>query len=111
MNFANPHYFSAILDGITHRFILVMESEAAKGHNGYVPPRFTVGGMNGTRDPRLSTLKQLMEVGVKKSALQIPPNWVMVHQFIYIIHENTDEFGWQYRHQWPYAVPGPKDEP
>ncbi len=74
MNFANPHYFSAILDGITHRFILVMESEAAKGHNGYVPPRFTVGGMNGTRDPRLSTLKQLMEVGVKKSALQIPPS-------------------------------------
>jgi hypothetical protein len=72
MNFANPHYFSAILDGISHRFILVMESESMKGHTGYSPPRFTVGGMNGTRDPRMATLKQLMEVGVKKSALHIP---------------------------------------
>lgn len=74
MNFANPHYFSAILDGINHRFILVMESETLSGQPGYCPPRFTVGGMNGTRDPRLSTIKQLMEVGVKKSALQIPPS-------------------------------------
>ena len=72
MNFANPHYFSAILDGITHRFILVQEAEAIQGHSGYVPARFSVGGMNGTRDPRLSTLKQLMEVGVRKSALHIP---------------------------------------
>jgi hypothetical protein len=35
----------------------------------------------------------------------------MVHQFLYIVHENTDEFGWQYRHQWPHSVPGPKEEP
>jgi hypothetical protein len=74
MNFANPHYFSAILDGITHRFIIVMECESLRGHIGYSPPRFTVGGMNGTRDPRHSSLKQLLEVGVKKSALQIPPS-------------------------------------
>jgi hypothetical protein len=25
----------------------------------------------------------------------------MVHNFIWVIHEATDEFGWQYRHQWP----------
>lgn len=36
----------------------------------------------------------------------------MVHQYIYIIHDNTDDFGWQYRSDWPQTpVPGPRDEP
>ncbi|RYH15851.1 hypothetical protein EON65_30980, partial [archaeon] len=35
----------------------------------------------------------------------------MAHQYIYLIHDNTDSYGWQYRSQWPpYGPPGPLDE-
>lgn len=74
MNYANPHFFSAILDGIPHRFVLVMESESLKSHTGFSPPRFTVGGVNGTKDPRLTSLKHLMEVGVNRTPIKIPPS-------------------------------------
>lgn len=69
----NPHYFTAILDGIPHRFVLVLECEATQSYDGFNPPRFSVGALNATRDPRLSNTKQLMEVSVTNSALQIPP--------------------------------------
>eukprot|EP00981_Chlorochromonas_danica_P011190 scaffold3799_cov168-Ochromonas_danica.AAC.3 len=35
----------------------------------------------------------------------------MAHQYIYIVHENTDIHGWQYRSQWPpQGIPNPHDE-
>eukprot|EP01033_Poteriospumella_lacustris_P007177 gene7177-5168_t len=112
MNFANPYLFDAILDGIPHRFVLVQECEFLQGNDGFSPPRFSVGAVNATRDPRYSAIRQLMEVGVSDSALQIPPSWLMAHQYIYILHEYTDEYGWQYRSQWSaLGPPGPKDEP
>lgn len=73
MNFANPYLFDAILDGIPHRFVLVQECEFLQGNDGFSPPRFSVGAVNATRDPRYSAIRQLMEVGVSDSALQIPP--------------------------------------
>ena len=74
MNFANPHYFSAILDGIKHRFILILECESVQGADLNGPPRFSVGALNGTRDPRVAASRQLLEVGVASTALQIPPS-------------------------------------
>lgn len=72
-NYANPHYFSAILDGIGHRFVLILECECIEGNEEYTPARFSVGGLQATKDPRISTLQELVEVGVKSTALQIPP--------------------------------------
>ena len=74
MNFANPHFFSAILDGIDHRFILIQESETVQGAPADTvgAPRFSVGALNATRDPRFVGSTDLMEVGVTNSALNIP---------------------------------------
>lgn len=83
MNFANPYLFDAILDGIPHRFVLVQECEYLQGHDGFSPPRFSVGAVNATRDPRYSAIRQLMEVGVSDSALQIPQCKIS-HQCTYI---------------------------
>jgi hypothetical protein len=74
MNFANPHFFSAILDGIDHRFILIQESESVLGATGALvgAPRFSVGAINATRDPRFVGNGELVEVGVTNTALNIP---------------------------------------
>jgi hypothetical protein len=72
MNFANPHFFSAILDGINHRFILIQECESVQGAEVAVGARFSIGAINATRDPRFAGANQLIEIGVKNNALQIP---------------------------------------
>lgn len=73
MDYVNPHYFAAILDGLSHRFILVLESESVLSMDGEAgPPRFSVGAINAMRDPRYSSVKQLLEVGVTESALTVP---------------------------------------
>ena len=111
MNFVNPHFFSAVLENIPHRFILIQECEYLNGYEGFQPPRFSVGAINATRDPRYAQFRQLLPVGVSSSALQIPPSWLMAHQYIYIVHEKTDKVGWQYRSTWPStAIPSPKEE-
>lgn len=75
MDYVNPHYFAAILDGFPHRFILVLESECIMGSNlETAPPRFSVGALNAMRDPRYASIKQLLEVGVTESALTVPPS-------------------------------------
>jgi hypothetical protein len=73
MNFANPHFFSAILDGIKHRFILIQECESVAGAQVQGIPRFSVGALNATKDPRFATSSELVEVGVSVAALEIPP--------------------------------------
>lgn len=74
MNFANPHFFSAILDGIDHRFILIQECESVQGATGTLvgAPRFSVGAINATRDPRFVGNNDLVEVGVNSAAINIP---------------------------------------
>ncbi len=73
-SFVNPHYFSAILDGINHRFVLILECECIEGNEEFTPPRFSVGAVNAVKDPRFSNYQNLVEVGVKSSSLQIPPS-------------------------------------
>jgi hypothetical protein len=73
MNFANPHFFSAILDGINHRFILIQECESLSGAKVTEVPRFSVGAVNATKDPRFVNYQALVEVGTSAAALQIPP--------------------------------------
>jgi len=72
MNYINPHEFSAILDGITHRFILIQEFEclhvavhSARRH----PPRFSIGGYNALIDPRLCNESILVEITVGNKLL------------------------------------------
>lgn len=111
MNFINPHFFAAVLENVPHRFILIQECEFLGGYEGFQPPRFSVGAMNATRDPRYAQFRQLMPIGVANSSLQIPPSWLMAHQYIYIVHDRTDKCGWQYRSTWPStAIPSAKEE-
>lgn len=73
MKFVNPHYFSAILDGINHRFILVVESESLSKSGGQIPPRFAIGAINGTKDPRNVPIKNLLDLSVADNLINIPP--------------------------------------
>lgn len=86
MNFANPYFFAAILDSIPHRFVLVMECESILGAEGFSPPRFSVGAVNAIKDPRFSSIKQLMEVGVTESGLQIPPGKQTIVNGLYMMY-------------------------
>jgi hypothetical protein len=73
MKYANPHYFSAILDGINHRFVLVVESESLIKGTRQAPPRFGLGAINGTKDPRIVPMKNLLELTVTDNLIEIPP--------------------------------------
>ena len=76
--------------------------------------RFSVGTTTTgvLQDPRLVSFKQLQPIGINKSPIKIPPNWLMAHQYLYIVHDQTDEKGWQYRSTWSEGWQvGPKDEP
>lgn len=69
----NPHLVAAILDGVNHRFILVMELENIKLSLSHCEiPRFSIGGSNATSDPRLCKLSDLTEVKVASNAFKIP---------------------------------------
>lgn len=72
MNFINPHFFSAILENVPHRFVLIQECETYQTCDDNVP-RFSVGAINATKDPRYANLRQLLAVGVTSTALEIPP--------------------------------------
>ena len=95
----NPKFVLKALRGITHRFLLVLESEylseeaaqaldsqaeqagqadakaamkAAKARNS-APARFTVGGPRASKDPRTATLAELLPVSNSKPEIQLPP--------------------------------------
>lgn len=85
LNYPNPHLFAAVLDNISHRFILVMEYETiAKSHDNnqasvnlpVAAPftRFSMGAINAARDPRNATVKQLVKVAVGNIPFQVPPS-------------------------------------
>lgn len=72
MNYINPHEFAAILDGITHRFILIQEFECLNGSDNIAsqhPPRFSIGGYNALIDPRLCSDSILVEITVGNKLL------------------------------------------
>lgn len=72
MNYINPHEFSAILDGITHRFILIHEFEClSEPYNSSIrhPPRFSIGGYNALKDPRQCSDSILVEITVGNKLL------------------------------------------
>jgi hypothetical protein len=103
-NLINPRFMLASLKGVTHRFVLVLESEmretAKREIKVLAPPRFTVGGPRASKDPRTVYLNQLIGVSNTLPEIQLPAGWFMLHQYIYIVQQNTDDFGWQYRTAW-----------
>ena len=82
MNFMNPHFFSAILENIPHRFILIQECETFEICSEQIP-RFSIGAINATRDPRYANSRQLLSIGVTNSALEIPPSKSHTQTFSY----------------------------
>lgn len=94
MSFMNPHLFAAILDGIAFKMIVVMECECVQGNEEYCPPRFTVGAVNGTRDPRMAQFKQLLEVGVQCDNLHIPYGMLLKFVSILILILVVQDYSW-----------------
>jgi hypothetical protein len=110
----NPKFILTVVKGVTHRFLLAMESEyrADSGVEYRVkhPPRFTVGGPRASKDPRTTPVDELIAITSNKPEIQLPPGWVMMHQYINIIQQNTDDDGWQYRSNWSEGPLTSKDE-
>ncbi len=91
MNFMNPHYFAAILENIPHRFILIQECESRDNDDEDIP-RFSVGAINATKDPRYANLRQLLAVGVTTTALEIPPGKYFFFFRVIVIIINATKF-------------------
>jgi hypothetical protein len=114
-NALTPGFVSTALEGITHRFLLVLECETRMYSEGQqpskhaiVPPRFAIGGPRATIDPRVAKVEELMPLA--KYKLQLPDGWEKVHQYIYVLQPSTDEHGWQYRSEWSNGPLTDKDE-
>ena len=90
MNNINPHAFSAILDGISHRFILIQEFECLHvtvSSGSRNPHRFTIGGHYALMDPRTCKHNDLVEIAVgNKLLFDIP--FRKFHVCIYILLTN-----------------------
>jgi hypothetical protein len=84
----NPKFILTVLKGVTHRFLLSMESETrlvdkkAKSPRGgpadqspvtKFPPRFSVGGPRASKDPRTTPIDELIEITSAKPEIQLPP--------------------------------------
>jgi hypothetical protein len=84
----NPKFILTVLKGVTHRFLLAMESEtrlvdkkgksprsALKDESPVTkfPPRFTVGGPRASKDPRSTPIDELIEITSAKPEIQLPP--------------------------------------
>lgn len=89
----NPKFILTVLKGVTHRFLLAMESETrlpekkGKSPRGSgssasmredtpvtkFPPRFTVGGPRASKDPRSTPIDELIEITSAKPEIQLPP--------------------------------------
>jgi hypothetical protein len=110
----NPRFMLASLKGITHRFVLVLESEnrinAPNKIQVLAPLRFTVGGSRASKDPRMVRFDQLIGISNKNPEVQLPPGWLMLHQYINIVQSNTDDNGWQYRSTWSEGTLNATDE-
>ena len=111
-----PNVIINALQDIQRRFLLIMESEYRVSQSSIFqevnsPPRFTVGTDKANNDPRTTPLSDLFEISNQKPINTVPQGWVLVHQFIYFIGSNTDDYGWQYRSKWSNGSIDNKDEP
>ncbi|RYG67024.1 hypothetical protein EON64_08390 [archaeon] len=72
----NPRFMLSALKGVTHRFVLVLECEhrrdAPKDIFSNAPPRFSVGGLRASKDPRTVPLDQLIRISNKSPEVQLP---------------------------------------
>jgi len=81
------------------RFVFVLESEAKPEIRQI--PRFTVGGPRANKNPLDTPLDDLYEVSrLDYSRIEIPPGWSKVHHFIYLLGDDRDDHGWEYRRDW-----------
>ena len=107
----NPTTIITALDGtgISCRFIFVLESEA---HRECVQvPRFSVGGHLARLNPCVLPLADLHEISRNDhNAIIHPIGWNKLHHFIYVLGEDRDENGWEYRSDWSDGTPGEDDE-
>ena len=83
-NALTPAFVTGCLEGITHRFLLVLECETrmANDERGIprpAPPRFAIGGARATIDPRNAKVKELMPFA--KYKLELPEGWVSHSRF------------------------------
>lgn len=76
----NPKFILTVLKGVTHRFLLAMESETrlvdgkkVKSPVTKFPPRFTVGGPRASKDPRSTPIEELIQITSRKPEIQLPP--------------------------------------
>ena len=81
----NPKFILTVLKGVTHRFLLAMESETrdvnkkprssratAEFNVTKFPPRFTVGGPRASKDPRATPIEELIEISSSRPEIQLP---------------------------------------
>jgi hypothetical protein len=82
----NPKFILTVLKGVTHRFLLAMESESRNMSNKSklsrgltapftvtkFPPRFTVGGPRASKDPRATPIEELIEISSARPEIQLP---------------------------------------
>eukprot|EP00605_Chrysophyceae_sp_TOSAG23-4_P000824 GSChrysophyteH1.ASY1.ANO1.914.1 assembled CDS len=95
--------------GIMTRFIYVLECEAQGSARKL--PRFNVGGAHAKKDPREVPLDQLHEISrANHACVDLKAGWGKVHHFVYVIGQNTDEHGWEYRSDWSDGVPREDEE-
>ena len=107
----NPNTIIKALEGtgITCRFVFVLESEAHRECRQV--PRFSVGGPQAQLNPCVLPLDQLHEISRNDhSAINHPLGWSKLHHFIYVLEEDRDETGWEYRSDWSDGTPGEDDE-
>lgn len=60
-------------------------------------------------DPRNLPVTELVPL-TKNKPLVVPAGWEKLHQYIYLLQNNTDEHGWQYRSDWSTGVLDGLDE-
>ena len=111
-----PNVIINALQDVQRRFLLIMESEYRVSQSSIFqevnsPPRFAVGTDKANKDPRTTPLSDLVEISNQKPINTVLQGWVLVHQFIYFVGSNTDDYGWQYRSKWSNGSIDNKDEP
>ena len=102
LNALEPH-------GIATRFIFVLECESHGSARKL--GRFNVGGTHARKDPTKVPLSELHEITrADHDSIDLRAGWGKVHHFVYVIGQNTDENGWEYRSDWSDGVPGEDEE-
>lgn len=99
--------------GISARYVFVLESEGRAGDPTIKQvPRFTVGGKRANKNPNLVKLDELYEITLRDySATNIPSGWSRIHEYVYVLGDDRDRHGWEYRSNWTDGNEvGPDDE-